>query len=294
MNQKERKNNYDYHHKNIKLIEHSIGLLQRNIKDSYIEEYVISQLSLTSPLKEKRQNQCTQNREAYVRLLIGVVVSWSEELLKRLLFEKEGFKEEQIIRIHQLKDARQKWLTIFKVSFCSSFFPYDQNDPLFTKINKLESESIIKRSTRLKYQEVKTLIEDEIFPAIDLRNKVQHGEWLFAFEPPYSIKFAQDLTGQIRKQNIRTIQTKINDITTIYKMIKDVVTYDTNSIFSLNEKSTPFEHFFDINCHRIEHNKENLNYLNEKVYRQRIIDNFLKGEAWKEKNKKSLTMAKKS
>jgi hypothetical protein len=285
MNIIERKNNYNYHHKNIKLIEHSIDLLQRNIKDSYIDEYNIGQSSFNDDLKNKKKILCIEDREAYVRLLVGVVVSWSEELLKRLLYEKNGFEDEQIIRIHKLKDARQKWLTIFKVSFCSSFFTYDLNDPLYTKIKNPESESKIKTTTKLRYQEVKSLIENEIFPTIDLRNKVQHGEWLFAFEPPFSLKYDPNLTGLIRKQNIRVIQTKINDITAIYKMIKDIVTYDNKNIFSLNKKSTPFEYFFDINCHRIEHNKENLKYLNEQGFKKKIIDNYVKGQMWKTKKR---------
>jgi hypothetical protein len=279
----EKINNYNYHHKNVKLIEHSITLLQNNIKESYINEYNIDRLAMEDSLKFIRKSECIKNRDAYVKLLIGIVASWSEELLKRLLYEKDGFKNEQIKYIHLLKDARQRWLTIFKVSFCNPFYIYNVGDPLFSAITDPEKEKNIKKSARLKYGEVKTLIEEEIFPIIDLRNKVQHGEWLYAFEPPNSINHSSELTGLIRRENIRSIQTKIKDITTIYKMIKDVVTYN-NKEFTLDKKSTPFEHFFDINCHSIEHNKENLYYLNEKVYRQKIVDNYVRGERWRLKN----------
>ncbi len=266
MNLEERKKNYSYHHKNAKLIECSINLLQENIKDLYIEEYLVSNMSLSEDVIEIKKKQCIRNRDAYVKLLVGVVVSWSEELLKRLLYEKDGFTDEQITKVHQLKDSRQKWLTILKISFCNFFFKYKKGDSLYAKIKSPEKESKINKSVRLKYLEVKLLIEEEIFPTIDLRNKVQHGEWLYAFEAPDSLKYDKKLTGLIRKQNIRTVQTKILDIVAVYKMINDIVTYKKNNEFVLNKDSTPFEHFFDINCHRIERNKMNLKHLNEKVY----------------------------
>jgi hypothetical protein len=279
-----KKDSYDKHHKNIKLIEHSINLLQKNIKNTYIQEYEIEQSSKSLVLKKQIKEKFSLDRDAYLKILLGVITSWSEELIKRLLFENNAFKSEQIIKIHLLQDARQKWQMTFKVAFCNAFLTYSASDPLYKKISNPENEKKIKRSLRIKFLDTTDLIKDEIFPVIDLRNKVQHGEWLFAFEPPHSIKFDGPLTGKIRKENIRTIQTKINDIETLYKMIKDVATYNGTKDFKLGKKTNPYEYFFNQNYERIEFNKENLKNLTEKKYRQSLIEKYANGKIHKDKN----------
>lgn len=279
----ERIKNYQYHHKNIKLIEHSICLIKDNIKDTYIKEYEIDSDFKNSSTKSHFKKIITTNRNAYIKLLLGIVASWSEELLKRLLYEQNAFTNEQILGIHKLKDARQKWVITFKISFCKQFFSVTKSDPLFMKIQNPESESKINKSLRNKYLDVKNLIEKEIFPVIDLRNKVQHGEWEFAFTPPHSIAFDQQITTLIRRENIRTIQTKVNDIKAIYRMITDLGTYNKQNKFNLDKKSSPFEYFFDSNYERIEFNNKNLNTFTEKKYREDIIGRYLRGKSYMQK-----------
>lgn len=281
MDAKTRVKNFQSHQKNIKAIEFGLNLIQENIRKTYIDEYNwINHL----PVDSKKVEYVKESRTAYLRILTGLIVSWSEELLKRLIHESNAFKPLQILRFHELKDSRQKWTLILKLSFCNQFIKFDQNDPLYENIKKPEDHTKINRSIRAKYKDVNNLIENEIFPSIDLRNKVQHGEWKIAFTPPVSISTDQQLTTAIHIQNIRTLQTRINDITAIYQMIKDLATFSQSKTFKLNNKTSPFEHFFDKNYERIEANRNNLKALNEAEYRDNLIRQYLRGIKWKLKN----------
>jgi hypothetical protein len=283
MDAKTRSLNFQSHQKNIKSIEFGLELIQQKIRESYIQEY------LCDPTKIKQVAFIKESRLAYVRILTGLIVSWSEELLKRLIHEANAFEPLQISRFHELKDSRQKWTLILKLSFCNQFIKFDQNDPLYTRITEPENHKTIKKSIRGKYKDVFDLLSNEIFPAIDLRNKVQHGEWKIAFTPPLSIAIDQQITTAIYVQNIRTLQTKINDIKAIYQMIKDLATFTNLYSFKLNQNISPFEHFFDKNYERIEANKDNLIALNEAKYKQGIIQNYVRGIAWKAKNNNQQT-----
>jgi hypothetical protein len=283
MEAKTRADNFLAHHQNVKLIEQGIALIQGDIKHTYIEEYIVSQSKRKTKGDDIKRIQ--RNRVAYVRILSGIIVSWSESLLKRLIHEPNAFLPEQIDKFHKLQDAREKWRLILKMSFCNKFLKIDPTDPTFTKITRPEDIPTIKKSLRLKYASVHDLISNEIFPSIDLRNKVQHGEWKIAFNPPHSIVKDGPLTAKVNKQNIRTLQTLIHDIESIYKMIVDIATFSGTKTFNLGN-STPFEHFFDGNYERIEANKKNLLALNETEFKSRIQQSYARGIAWRKKNSK--------
>jgi hypothetical protein len=273
--------NLRHHQQNIKLIEEGIRLMQKDIKQTYIQEQQIIDESPANWMMEREMFK--QNRTIYVRVLSGLIVSWSEQLLKRLILEAGAFKPEQVDKFHQLQNSRHKWTAIFKLAFCNSYLPYDTADPLFTNIREPENITSIRRSARDKYVSVLRVINEEIFPVIDLRNKVQHGEWKIAFDQPHSINRDTNLTAQVNRQNIRTLQTLIHDIQAIYKMIKDVATFRGGS-FNLSSGATPFEYFYDKNFERIESNKKNLTAYPESRYRNEIVQRNLRGKAWRNFN----------
>jgi hypothetical protein len=278
--------NLRHHQQNIKLIEEGIKLMQKDIKLTYIREQEIVDESTVNWMQQKEVIK--QNRIIYVRILSGLIVSWSEQLLKRLILEAGAFKPEQVDKFHQLQNSRHKWTTIFKLAFCNSYLPYDPVDPLFSNIREPESITSIRRSARDKYVSVLRVINEEIFPVIDLRNKVQHGEWKIAFDQPHSINRDTNLTAQVNRQNIRTLQTLIHDIQAIYKMIKDVATFRGGS-FNLSSRATPFEYFYDKNFERIESNKKNLTTYPESQYRNEIVQRNFRGKAWRNLNANGAT-----
>jgi hypothetical protein len=282
MDLKIRHKKYLFHHKNVKAIELAIKLMMENVKKSYLSEFELNKSKFKDDKIKK--SLILESRLVYTRILSGLLVSLSEEMLKRLLFEPKAFKEQQIIKIYEIRSLAVKWKTVFKIAFCNQFVKYDQNDPMYKRIEIPENEISIKKSTREKYKNVMLLLENEIFPMIDLRNKVQHGEWKYAFTPPNSFDYNENLTHELYKENIRTIQTKLNDIKVIYKMIKDLATFSIN--FKLNLELNPFEHFFDINYERIERNKKNLIDFDINKYIKFIEIRYEKGTKYKIINQK--------
>ena len=47
-----------------------------------------------------------------------------------------------------------------------------------------------------QYLELRKIITDQLVPNFSIRNKVQHGEWEYAFKPKYSAEFSQDITDK--------------------------------------------------------------------------------------------------
>src|SRR5690606_7120476 len=93
------------------------------------------------------------------------------------------------------------------------------------------------------YLELRDIIADNLVPNFLIRNKVQHGEWEYAFKPRYSAEFSQDITDKINKENIVTTTSRYILVNAIYQMIVDLGRFRSNS-FALDSMLTPFEYFY--------------------------------------------------
>jgi hypothetical protein len=277
---KKNKTPFYQHHENIKLIEAAIKLMIDDVKQTIIDKYE-NDFTVNIYLKEVNKTKLKQKQDAYTKILLGLIISWTEELTKRLLYEPNAFKKEQITEILAIESSPDRWKVVFKVAFYNCFRKnYDVINPLYKGVDI--DELAISKSLRIKYNAVAATIEDEIFPAIKLRNKVQHGEWVNAFDKD-TLEYSQPL----KNENIRTIQVKINIIKAIYKMMKELATYNPKDLyllkqkFKLDNKSSPFEYFFDKNYEIIETNKKHLQVFHFGKYKDDLIARYKRGKEYK-------------
>lgn len=265
MTDKERK--YKYHQENVKAIQEGIEHTLINIRNGIINRHISS----------NEETKYTRYILIQTRILSGLIVSWSETIIKRLYYEPNTFSNIQIEKLHEL-NLQQKWEFALRVAFCKAYnISNPNNAPLFNQID-IDSQTTVPRSARDKYLHIKNLITNELIPAINIRNKVQHGEWIKAFTPPNSLEFSQDLTREVNKENVIILQTKINQFKAIYQIIHDLAVFKTG-----NSKAT-FERDFDKYYSRIEHNRKLARERTPQNYVNDIIARYERGLSWKQEN----------
>ncbi len=260
-----------YHHENVKILEDAIEQIQSNLRSEFVKEYYA----------QRNEKQKIKRKIAiYTRIVSGLVVSWCEEIIKRLYHENNAFTEEQIEILHT-HNLQQKWEIAFKIAFCKAYNVRNPlSSPIYKDIDPLQATNV-SRSAKDKYQNVRSLIEVELLPAFNLRNKVQHGEWLKAFEPPNSLNFSPELTANVNKENIIMLQTKINQFKAVYQMIHDL------AVFKQGNNTVTFERDFDDNYERIESNRRHLTNRKLRDYQQDLVGRRERGLRWREQNEQS-------
>lgn len=80
-----------YHHENVKIIEDAIEQIQSNLRSEFVEEY---------HAQRSEKPKINRKKTIYTRIISGLVVSWCEEIIKRLFYEKNAFTEAQIEILH--------------------------------------------------------------------------------------------------------------------------------------------------------------------------------------------------
>lgn len=263
---------YKYHQENILIIETAIQSTKDNLKNAIIQQYVNK--NIVESEKKARNNILIQTR-----ILSGLIVCWSEEIIKRLFYEANAFTDLQIEKLHD-QNLQQKWELALKISFCKAYkVKNPNNSPLYSGID-IEQQLNVSRTAKDRYKNIMNLISLELIPAIDIRNKVQHGEWIKAFEPPNSLNFSPDMTREVNRENIIIQQTKINQFKAIYQLIHDL------AVFKIGNNAKTFERDFDTNYNKIESNRYLLKIRKFSDYKNDIIKRYENGIIWKKKNTK--------
>lgn len=264
----DRKKMYKYHQENVLALQQGIKYTLENIKEGIIKKH----LSKTSYENKKYKKYILIQK----RILSGLIISWSENIIKRLFYEPNTFSDSQIQMLHKHK-PRQQWKYALQIAYCKAYdINVDYSRPLY-KVD-IVAQTNVPRTARHKYNDIYKLIKDEIIPAMDIRNKVQHGEWFKAFEPPNSLVLSQKFTQAVNKENIIILQTRINQFKTIYQLIHDL------AVSKDNNRRRTFERDFDKNYDRIESNRRLAQIRTERQYFNDIIGRYERGIEWRKQN----------
>ncbi len=232
-----------YHNENIKLLKMGFDSVRDQIKTLYKSknktgEHIFS-LDDTNP--EKITNRKIE--KALSRVLSGIQVSWAEESIKRLLYERNLFTGRQREYLLERPALDQRWYSTLKIVFSIAYDLVPGSDETCSNVRIERERRNLGDELVDHYLQLRDIITDNLVPIFSIRNKVQHGEWEFAFKPRYSAEFSQEITDNINKENIVTTTSRYTLVNAIYQMIVDLGRFKTNS-FALDSMLTPFEFFF--------------------------------------------------
>jgi len=282
MNAAQKISHFQKYNINIKFLEQGINLIEKEIKSKLIA----AEIETASDKKEKLNNEIS----ILNRIQLGNIISWSEVLIKRLLFEPNAYYQEQIELIINERGLGNKWRLCFKQAFIKAFnlSSYNPTNPNYSGIH-INSHSPISLDLVTKYNNVKDSISLDLIPNIDLRNKVQHGEWKNAFKKPAPSSglgniplFEPSLSIQLESLNLLILKNKINNLKALYKLIKDLATFKKYGQFKLDNSITPFEYFFNQNYNRIHQNRRLALEIDFEQYKTNMKNKFVKGQTNRE------------
>jgi len=243
MTQSEIKEYFDYHNSNMKSLKIGYNEMRSQIKTFYKTVDKNGSLIYNLANADSRKIELRKKEQSLSRILSGVQVSWAEESLKRLLYEKDLFNDNQ--RNHILKKPLiEKWLVSFKIVFCIAYDLMPDNDDFCTQVDVKRERGNLGNELVEQYLLLRKIISENLTPNFAIRNKVQHGEWEFAFEPPISEVFSQRLTDKLNKENIITTTSRYVIVNSIYNMIVDLGRFRSDS-FAFDSMTTPFEYFYN-------------------------------------------------
>jgi hypothetical protein len=128
MNEQEVKQYFIYHNENIKLLKIGFDNIRDQIKKLYRArnkngDYIFS-LTDTDPEKIKHRKL----EKALSRMLSGIQVSWAEESIKRLLYERALFSDIQREYLLARSALDQRWYATLKIVFSITYGLIPAND----------------------------------------------------------------------------------------------------------------------------------------------------------------------
>jgi hypothetical protein len=235
---------FQYHNTNIKLLKIGFDQIRNQIKTLYftknkLDNYIYSLIDDNPEKIEIRKIE-----KSLSRILSGIQVSWAEESIKRLFYEPNLFTNVQRTYLIEQPALDQKWYTTLKVIFCIAYDLVPTTDETCNSVRIERERSNLGDELVDQYLELRDIITDHLVPNFSIRNKVQHGEWEFAFKPKYFAEFCQDITDRLNNENIVTTTSRYTLVNAFYQMIVDLGRFKSNS-FALDSMQTPFEYFYN-------------------------------------------------
>ena len=230
---------FDYHNSNMRSLKIGYDEMRDQIKSFYKSTDKSGILIYSLDDSDVKKINLRKKERSFSRILSGIQVSRAEESLKRLLYELDLFNDTQRNYILK-KPLIEKWLETFKIVY--DLMP--ANDDICSQININVERNNLGNELVEKYFLLRKIISENLTPNFAIRNKVQHGEWEFAFEPPISEAFSQRLTDKINQENIITTTSRYVIVNSVYNLIVDLGRFRSDS-FALDSMTTPFEYFFE-------------------------------------------------
>lgn len=184
---------YKYHVANIRSVEIAINH---------------TSLSARKAISEKNVHA----RDSFVRLYALLIGLWAENRLKKLLFEKNAFSEEERRRILSQSTHIDQWNKTVEVSFRKHFNV--PNAPL--------SKSALPLTTYSQFLELTDIIDKNLRSVIEIRNKLAHGQWIY----PFNSNETDIETSKyqiLNKDNLQSLQYKYSLLSSLSQIIHDLV-----------------------------------------------------------------------
>ncbi len=274
---------FKYHNENIKLLKIGFDNIRYQIKELYkSKKQGVFIFSL--PESDERKIKERQVEQSLSRILSGIQVSWAEESIKRLLYEKDIFTDTQRDFLIQRPALDQKWYATLKVVFSIAYDLVPAGDETCRTLTIEQERANLGDELVDKYLELKKIITDHLVPNFSIRNKVQHGEWKYCFKPRYSSEFSQDITNKINNENLISTTARYTLVNAIYQMIVDLGRFKSNN-FALDSIKTPFEYFYSSYIKKINFEVAKIANHDIESFINDMIDKEIRGEEYRERYK---------
>ena len=276
MTEQEVEQYFQYHNANIKSLKIGYDEIRSQIKGLYKKTNPSGDLIYKLPNTNNDRISAHETEVALSRVLSGIQVSWAEESIKRLLYENQLLTETQRNYLLERPALDQRWYKTLKIVFCIAYDLVPATDEICETVNINHERNNLGDELVDHYFELKGVITIHLVPNFSIRNKVQHGEWVFAFKPKHSKEFSQDLTNKVLYENIVTTTSRYTIVNALYQMMVELGRFRSDS-FALNSITTPFEYFYTRYLRKIAFEVEKILNADLNAFISDLVDRELRG-----------------
>jgi len=265
---------------NFHQIESSIGLLENEIKKRIRAISLLKSTDNILPLANELDN--------FTFLLAGLNGVWTEALIKWIIQEHDAFTSNQIAAITRATSLKLKWELTFKSAITNKYSIATSNASGIASKQQITNFSSIANADRDRIDKIFTLVDHKLPDTVDIRNKVQHGEWKNAYEkdaPTGVYIFNQSMSDKLRDSNILSLKIKRKQIFELYLMLKDYCTFKHYGKFNKDRDSNPFDYFFPKRYNQILALQKEIDTSSFTDYVNHISDKHRRASYWQRKNR---------
>jgi len=280
MTEQEIEQYFIYHNENIKLLKIGFDNIRDQIKTLYKSKSKDGNYIYSLSDTDQEKIKIRKIEKALSRVLSGIQVSWAEESIKRLLYEKALFTDRQREYLLERPALDQRWYSTLKIVFSIAYDLVPTSDETCDTVTIERERRNLGDELVDHYLELRDIITYNLVPNFSIRNKVQHGEWEYAFKPKYSAEFSQDITDKINKENIVTTTSRYTLVNAIYQMIVDLGRFKSNS-FALDSMLTPFEYFYNGYIKKINFEVSKINTSSLDDFINDLVDKEIRGQQYR-------------
>lgn len=163
-------------------------------------------------LREAISKNDVKTMPSFMRLYALLLASWAECRLSKLLYEPRGFTDLERSGIVSRGTQIERWMVAIEVAFRKHY-----NIPRADlSINTLT------HSAWSKYGSVIQLVDVDLRPIIELRNKLAHGQWVYPLNDDGN-DVAQAQMDALRLENLLSLQFKKSLITSLSGIVNDLI-----------------------------------------------------------------------
>lgn len=185
-------------------------------------------------------------------LLLG---GWAENRLKKLLFEPNGFSGAERASIAEAPSQIEMWKLAMAVGFRKRH-----------GIPNADLAQALDITPRSRFVALSEVLENELCPLIEVRNKLAHGQWARTLNNE-NTDFSQEMMAQIADENAFTLKCKHRILEALAQLVHDLVA-----------GNAAFERDFDTHFKNLENARRDIHTRSYQAWRQSMLDKFQRGQ----------------
>lgn len=233
-------------------------------------------------------SQITSEMDSYTAILTGLTGVWTESLIKYIIQENGAFNLTQINHILTTKSLIGKWESVYKGGLTNKYgIPTSRSHQIASKSEIqffFNSDSVNQNRFNNTFQLIETILDD----VVNLRNKIQHGEWLNGYSKDSHGNYFFD-SNIIMSSNVLVQRLRRNQIKQLFLILSDLCTFKHSGKFRIISSSNPYEYFFPKRNGQILKLQNEIDIADINKYINGIMEKERRASYWKRKNRSPIT-----
>jgi hypothetical protein len=195
--------------------------------------------------------------KALTRVYALLLAAWAECRLRKLLLEPNGFTKGDQTTIREKASQVERWHAGVEKAFRRHY----------SVPNAHLKPPAVPHAAFARLHEITDMLNTDLGPVIELRNRLAHGQWQYAFTSDEN-EIAEEQMKALRNENLLSLETKRNLLEVLAEILHDLVV------------SLPtFERDFDDHFRSIAQNRVNLKTRTYEKYAEQLRSRYTRGKS---------------